>query len=171
MADFLAAIDTVLSNEGGLVDDPLDYGGITNFGISLHFYQTITPSATKQDIKDMTREMAIAIYRKSFWDPNKYSMIASQAIATKTFDFAVNMGAKNANLCLQRAVIAAKNRAIIQDGILGTQSLYAINYSPPDCVMAALKSEAAGFYRCLAEKIPSNKKFLNGWLTRAYSDV
>ena len=171
MADFYAAIKTVLKNEGGFVDDLLDYGGATNFGISLDFYKNIDPNATKVDIENLTEQMAEEIYLKSFWIPNKYNMIADQKVATKVFDFAVNMGEENANKCLQRAVLAASERNLDLDGIIGTASLFAVNHSDPNCVYAALKSEGAGFYRLDVALYPSKKKYLNGWLIRAYSDV
>jgi P2 family phage contractile tail tube protein len=38
-------------------------------------------------------------------------------------------------------------------------------------LLAALKSEAAGFYRLIAQANPSQQKFINGWLQRAYDIV
>ena len=35
MAEFAQAIEYVLENEGGLVDNTNDHGGITNFGITI----------------------------------------------------------------------------------------------------------------------------------------
>lgn len=171
MARFENAINIVLENEGGLVNNPSDPGGITNFGISLEFYKTIKVGAAPEDIIGLTQAMAMQIYRSCFWDKNKYNLIADQFIATKVFDLSVNMGAKNANLCLQRAAKAAQMRPIVEDGVIGTQSLYAINSSPPTCVYAALKSEAAGYYRNLAHANPKLEIFLKGWLNRAYSNV
>ncbi|MCW1908610.1 MAG: hypothetical protein KIH63_004685 [Candidatus Saccharibacteria bacterium] len=171
MAAFELAISAVLKNEGGLVNNPADNGGITNYGISLNFYKTIKPDAVAADIKLLTRDMAVAIYRKEFWDKNKYNMIASQKIAGKVFDLAVNMGALNANKCLQRAILAASGRDVGQDGILGPNTLYAVNYAEPASLYAALKSEAAGHYRLIFQAQPQEKVFLKGWLNRAYSDV
>ncbi len=171
MANFEKAITVVLKNEGGFVNNPSDPGGATNFGISLEFYKTIIPDADIEDIRNLTKEMAIEVYQRQFWDKNKLGMIADQRIATKVFDFSVNMGAVNAIKCLQRAILATNNRKVDQDGIIGQNTLYAANHSPPDCVLAALKSEAAGYYRCLATRKPTMGVFLNGWLSRAYSDV
>lgn len=36
-------------------------------------------------------------------------------------------------------------------------------------LLAALKSEAAGYYRTLASTQPRKAKFLKGWLKRAYA--
>ncbi len=170
MADFDKAITTVLKNEGGLVNNPSDPGGITNFGISLNFYKTINANATPSDIKNLTQDMAISIYRSSFWDRNKYNMIANQKVATKVFDACVTMDI-DANKCLQRAASATLNRPVIDDGILGPNSLYAINYSNQDQLYGALKAEIAGHYRLVAISHPDLEKFLAGWLKRAYSDM
>ena len=43
--------------------------------------------------------------------------------------------------------------------------------SEPRILLAALKSEAAGYYRCLVAKNPKLQKFLNGWLNRAYRKI
>ena len=171
MARFEDAIDSVLENEGGLVDDPLDYGGITNFGISLRFYQTIKPNADKDDIRGLTVDMARAIYRKEFWERNKYNLIASQKVAGKVFDLSINMGAQSANICLQRAVLAASGRQLALDGIVGTHTLFAVNHSDFDALYAALKSEAAGYYRALILANKSLDVYETGWLNRAYSNV
>lgn len=171
MASFDLAIGTVLKNEGGLENNPSDPGGITNYGISLRFLQTIHPESTAQDIRDMTESKATQIYETQFWERYKYNMIADQKLATKVFDLCVNMGAIPANQCLQRAVFATSHRAIDQDGVLGPNSLFAINNSAADCVLAALKSEAAGHYRCIIQANPKLKIFEKGWLTRCYSDV
>lgn len=54
---------------------------------------------------------------------------------------------------------------------MGPQTLEAINISNPRVLLAAIKSEAAGYYRALAIKDQKQKKFLNGWLVRAYKEV
>ena len=51
MTDFDLAINYVLENEGGVVDDPNDPGGLTNFGISQKQYPDL-------DIRDLTRDQA-----------------------------------------------------------------------------------------------------------------
>jgi len=38
----------------------------------------------------------------------------------------------------------------------------------PAALMAALRSEAAGYYRALAARDGRNDEFLRGWLNRAY---
>ncbi len=164
MAYFEEALQATLKHEGGFIDDPLDAGGATNFGISLRFFTTLHDKATAADIKNLTVADASDIYRKHFWENNKYNLIACQAIANKVFDLSVNMGSLNANKCIQRSVRAASGRILLIDGIIGTQSLYAINMSQAALLLVALRAEAASYYRGL-----NNSIFEKGWLNRAYS--
>lgn len=47
--------------EGGYVNDPRDPGGETKFGISKRSYP-------REDIKALTRDRAITIYKRDYWD-------------------------------------------------------------------------------------------------------
>jgi lysozyme family protein len=153
--------------EGIIYNNPDDHGGTTNdFGITLKLLQSITSTATIDELKSMTREQAVFIYKKYFWLPNRYAEIKNQDIAIKVFDISVNMGAKNANICLQRAVRAASDNSVvlIEDGVIGIKTLTAVNNYGDIYLYGALKSEIAGMYRSF--KQPAN---INGWLNRAYS--
>src|SRR5664280_1189786 len=71
MAQFLAAIQYVLLNEGGFSDDPNDPGGATNFGI----LQRELPGV---DIRTITREQAISFYLPNYWNKALYANIVSR---------------------------------------------------------------------------------------------
>lgn len=179
MSNFYTAIHVVLKHEGFFVNDRNDPGGATNYGVSLRWLKTIGDldgdgfldgdfdhdgDVDAEDIKKMQQDDAIKLYRQHWWDKNQYEKIINQAIATKTFDFAVNMGSKQAHKCLQRAIRAASSTKLIDDGILGVKSLEAINAANPPVLLAAFRSEAAGFYRAL-----NKPKYIEGWLNRAYA--
>ena len=153
---FSEAIEVVLRHEGGYVNDPNDPGGETNFGLSKRSYPNLQIAA-------LTRDQAMAIYKQDFWNPFPYENIPS-SVATKLFDLAVNMGSLQAFKLLQRAVRAVSGHPLLEDGRLGPTSLEAIRQCAEPCLLAALKSEAAGFYRGL-----KNPHFEDGWLNRAYS--
>jgi lysozyme family protein len=157
MGDFKKAIEFVLANEGEFSDERDDAGGMTKFGISQASY----PS---WDIENLTKEDAIAIYKRDFWQPYQEF---DDRLATKLFDLAVNLGHRRAVQILQRALrcLGAK---IVDDGILGPLTKQAVNLANVDLLLTAIKSEAAGVYRNLAATNVSQKKFLKGWLKRAY---
>ena len=172
---FEHAVAVVLAHEGGLVDDPADPGGVTNFGISFRFVDALDEDIDSDgdvdaaDVRDMTRDQAKALYRREFWDRYGYGKF-HLTVATKVFDLAVNMGPRQAHKCLQRACRAAKatETPLDDDGVLGPKTRQAIMQAGDMRLLIALRSEAAGFYRALAIRDPVRERFLAGWLNRAY---
>lgn len=188
MSRFKDAIDLVLSQEGGYVNDPDDPGGETNWGISKRAFPAL-------DIAALTRDDAVKIYKAHYWEPNKIALIHCQSIANKNFSFVVNMGARPAGRILQRA-LRANGVEVKIDGAVGPATRRAINefsgyqhqvstgwsdgsvstslsaWKPDpgsrDALLAAIRSEAAGHYRLLIEKNPRLERFRNGWMNRAY---
>lgn len=158
---FLRAAARVLGNEGGHNSVAGDPGGETNFGISQRAYPTV-------DIANLTREGAIAIYFRDFWKGERYADLAA-AIAIKLFDLSINMGAARATRCLQRALRACGTE-VDEDGALGNGTIAAAHRAEGGALLAALRSEAAGYYRATAQEAASKgaEKFLEGWLNRAY---
>lgn len=159
--NFEQIIANVLKNEGGYVNDPTDMGGETNFGISKRSYPNV-------DIKNLTLDQAKTIYKRDFWDKQQYNNIDNIIIAAKIFDLSVNMGASKANILLQRA-LRSVGRKVNEDGILGIATLNAINKTSSTELLAALRSEAAGYYRSIVTSKKEQSKFLQGWLNRAYA--
>ncbi|MFV1530507.1 MULTISPECIES: glycoside hydrolase family 108 protein [unclassified Phaeobacter] len=97
--------------EGGYVNDPRDPGGETNFGISKRSYP-------KVNIKELTREDAIAIYKRDYWDACKCDELPPE-IAVAVFDCAVNQGTGIGARLLQKAL------RVTADGIIGPKTLAA----------------------------------------------
>ena len=157
---FLEAFDILMKHEGQYTWDEHDKGGETKYGISQRTYPHL-------DIKNLTLQDATDIYYKDYWENTRLDEIQSDVIAIKLFDLGVNMGIKKATLLCQRALRSAQ-RQVIEDGIMGPQTLKSINNSYPQLLLAALKSEAAGYYRLIAQSDYTQNKFLAGWLNRAY---
>jgi len=161
---FHSAIDRVLADEGGFVDDPEDGGGATKFGISQRQYPTL-------DIRGLTREAAVALYYRDWWSRFNYEDL-SPAIGAKLFDLAVNIGNESATRCLQRALRACGTDPG-EDGVLGARTRDEVKATNTTALMAALRAEAAGHYRLVAQSryrdhSGARDKFLEGWLRRAY---
>lgn len=98
-ADFHTFIQRILKSEGGYVNLASDPGGETQWGISKRSYPDV-------DIKNLTRDGAIAIYKRDFWDViNADEIYVSTAFAA--LDFAVNSGISTSIRKLQTAVGAA----------------------------------------------------------------
>lgn len=170
MALFELAIPIVLRHEGGLVNNPNDPGGITNYGVSLRWLKgqglagdiDHDGDVDAQDITLMTQADAMNFYRKFWWDAYHYDAIIAQAVASKIFDAAVNMGAPRAHTFAQRVV------GVVTDGVLGPKSLGEINAMPSLKFIEAYQEQMAQFYRNLVAINPARQVFLKGWLNRAY---
>lgn len=160
-AAFETAFRALMAHEGGYVNDPDDPGGETKYGITKRSYPDL-------DIRNLTKDEAEAIYRRDWWNRYQFGAYPDGHVAAKIFDLAVNMGALSAHIILQRALRAAGRPEIIDDGIIGAKTMTALRRAPGDVLLAAIRSEAAGRYRLLAELKLSRQKYLKGWLARAY---
>ena len=159
--NFQTAILVVLRHEGGYVNDPTDRGGETKYGISKRSYPNV-------DIKALTVESATAIYHKDWWLPGPYELIVDTKLATKVFDTAINMGAKRAYRFLQEAANACGGKLIV-DGIIGKNSIKAINSLDSTAILNAFRTRQEKYYLDLIKARPSQVKYKNGWLNRARS--
>ncbi len=155
---FYEAVEIVLGNEGGYVNDPDDSGGETNFGISKRSYPDI-------DIKALTRSEAIEIYYMDFWLKQSYRDLYYAPLTIKSFDMSVNMGPRQANKLLQEAA-NTMGEDLDVDGCLGIQSINALNELDGETLLNQYRSELTDFYQNLVERHPHDQKFLEGWLKR-----
>jgi lysozyme family protein len=161
---FERAMARLLGDEGGYADNPADPGGETKFGITKREYP-------KLDIAALTPAAAAAIYYRDWWQRYRYGELLGP-IAVKLFDLAVNIGPDHAAGCLQRALRAC-GRRVVEDGALGLATITAARAASQVALLAALRAEAAGYYRVLAalergRRAGGDQEFLNGWLNRAY---
>src|ERR1041385_8362050 len=177
MSSFDIACEMVIKNEGGLVDNKNDPGGITNKGISLRLIKSRNllydfnndGEVNNLEIKDITLDQAKKVYFNEFWKNNNYFKITNQQVCNYLFDTAVNIGPANANKLIQRAVRSWNIYSFIKDdGILGDISISEINKSYTN-VLPPLRSERSNYYRILVLNNPSLEVFLNGWIKRCYS--
>lgn len=170
------AIAHLLAKEGGHVNNPSDPGGETNYGISLRFlkHEAIDVDhdgdVDADDIKKLTIAQASQIYRKNFWEANRYDLLPTP-IAIKALDMCVNMGPAQAHKILQKALWGFGFKVKV-DGVLGAQTWSAINLvsnQNPEGYLAAIRLLQDSFYTNLCAKRPSLSTFLKGWLNRTYS--
>ena len=167
------AVNIVLGHEGGYSNDPDDPGGETNYGITendLKEHMKDFPSFPS-DVKDLTRIEAGYFYKTVYWDEYNYDAINSLSIATKIFDMAVNLGPNEAHILVQRSLNYCGHDEIAVDGILGKQTIAAINALTSNDqqqeLMDYIINNQKLFYEHLVQAKPILQKFLNGWLNRA----
>jgi lysozyme family protein len=149
----------ILDIEGGYCNDEHDAGGETNFGISKRSYPHI-------DIKALTPDQAMEIYRRDFWDKNQLSEIDNQALANVIFYMIVNMGSKPAVKLVQDA-INLYGFKIEVDGFIGDATLSALHKIDRIAIQDSIRVKACKFYLGLCDHKPEQVKFFRGWIRRA----
>ena len=169
------AIRNVLHVEGGYVNDPRDSGGETNHGVTAF---TARSAGYEGSMREMTRQQAIDIYARLYWDANNLDAIAalSPCIAEKVFDIAVNMGNGRAGEFLQRIINVMNNRGtyyadIRVDGAIGARTAAALESflkkrgkNGESVIVKGLQSLQGAFYITLAERRTKDEAFVYGWL-------
>jgi lysozyme family protein len=124
-AVFAWAVGIVLVREGVIGDgdgfSDRSEDGLTRYGVAQRAWPQI-------DVRSLTREGAVAFYRKEFWDFLHCGEMPPP-IAISLFDSAVNQGRAPAARMIQSVVRVA------QDGAIGPHTLAAIRQQDPiECV-------------------------------------
>ncbi|KEQ51394.1 glycoside hydrolase family 108 protein [Sphingobium chlorophenolicum] len=173
--DVSVLIDEVIAREGGYGNHPADRGGPTNFGIT---QAVARANGFLGDMRALPRSVAVAIYRRLYWEKPGFAFVAEIApsVAEELFDTAVNMGPGTASGFLQRALNALnRNEAdypdLKVDQSVGGKTLAALGAflklrgrSGEKVLLKALEALQGERYLALAESRPANEAFLYGWL-------
>lgn len=115
--------------------------------------------------KGMSGDEVQALFHRRYWICLSLQDIHPNA-ARKIFSLAANMGRKNAVTCVQRA-LRAMDFDVAATGTMDAATHEALRRAGV-FVVPPLRAEAAGFYREQVAALPGLKRFLNGWLGRAY---
>jgi lysozyme family protein len=91
-ANYDQSLRRMLAHEGGYTNHPSDPGGPTNFGITIEdYHKYIDQHGTSNDVKHMTVEQAMPIYRARYWDALNCDLLPS-GVDYAVFDYGVNSG-------------------------------------------------------------------------------
>lgn len=168
MANFDQALAFVLRNEdphlSGVVTE--DSGGRTRFGIAERSHSSLGQEFYAGPAEAALRA-AREIYRYDYWKPICGDEIEHQGVAAKLLDMAVNMGVRQAIVLCQRALNACAACQLDEDGVLGEQTLAAVNECDPALLVIHLRENCKAFYQQLAATRPASQQYLRGWLARA----
>jgi lysozyme family protein len=151
-------------NEGAYVNDPDDPGGETNYGISKRAYPNV-------DIKGMTIDKAKGLYYKDYWLKAGFDRVRNYEVAAKLFDISVNFGDEQAREIVQRSLTSVyKSARLLKIDCSWDKMIPLINCVPNnEAFLAAIRSDQAAVYRMIVRNKEPMRKFLNGWLNRAYT--
>lgn len=191
---YAAAVNELLGIEGGYVNDPLDRGGATKYGISLRFLAAegafdedgdgkadfdldFDGDIDGKDIRLLTLGDCRFLYLKFFWRPVGGDDLPLP-IGEMVFDQAVNGGMMAAKKMLQRAInyclVAAGRRDLLKiDGSIGVVTRRALDWvlNNPGvgmkALVAAYRDAVKDRYKAIVARFPKQRRFLKGWLNRA----
>ena len=136
----------------GYVNDPLDAGGETKFGVARNANPDI-------NVRSLDWEGAKAIYYRRYWLAGSCDKLDGR-VAVLHFDGCVNHGIARANVFLQRAV------GVQADGMIGPITVAKTNSLNAFEVCKKICDQREQFYRQIVASNPSQIRFLNGWLRR-----
>lgn len=178
--------------EGGLVDDPVDHGGLTSGGVTLRFLVAEGKvdldhdgfadfdlnhdgDIDGQDLRLLTREDREALFERCLWLRTGFWTLP-RTFDCALYDEAVNSGVVASVKLLQRALNATFRtyfglEPLTVDGGLGPvtrarlQLAFDKNHAPD--ALAAYRKAAADRYIAIVARDTTQRKYIAGWLKRA----
>lgn len=166
MADFRAAYERVIRDEGGYVLHEIkhDRGGQTYAGIArrmhpkwegwTHIDAGATPPA----------QLVWNFYKAEFWDDIRGDELVHQRIASDVFNFYVNTGRP-------AKVLAQLVSGVTPDGVFGPRTVAALNQADPDRFVLEYAIAKIARYRDIVTRDRSQMKFLLGWINRTLNGL
>jgi lysozyme family protein len=167
MANFNLYFPKLMDYEGtSYEDDPLDSGGCTKMGLTLDDIIEIQLDVngdnkfTCDDIKLLTIDKAKFIFKKLYWDFFKADLINNQSLAELIVEGGINQGR------LLTAKYAQSAAGVTTDGIIGKNTLNALNSGNQQAIFdKVFELRKQRYFNIVAAK-PSQKRFINGWMNR-----
>jgi lysozyme family protein len=170
MADFNAAFEKMIADEGGYVLHNVagDTGGMTYAGIARNKnpnwpgWNLIDHDATSNPL---LTGMVRNFYKVEFWDHIRGDEIANQVVAESVFNFGVNTGMGVAVKLAQLIVGATP------DGAVGPATLQKFNAIDGEAFRKSYALAKITRYADICNKNRTQSKFLLGWINRTLSGL
>ena len=153
--NFPPCLAFTLQEEGGIIDDPADPGGLTAHGITLKTFEAYYPGATAAELRAITDHQVQTIYQVGYWNVIQGDALPL-GIDLVAFDFAANAGPRRSVLALE--TVAGTNR----DGIDGPKTEDAIAKIMRQTAIIKLTTLHLAFYRA----DPLFGRYGKGWTDR-----
>lgn len=186
MANYEKSFELTFQKEGGYVNHPNDRGGETVFGISRRYHpdwlgwktvDMVKPYCTEEvGTKEYNKELTdylkanevltkqkLEFYKTLFWNPLLLGEVKDQDVANAIFDASVNHDPRDATKMAQRCL------NVNVDGIMGNQTIDAINMKNKTEFLRDFTRIRIQYYRSIVERNPSQRVFFDGWISRAQS--
>ena len=147
--------------EGGFANHPSDPGGATNMGVTLSTFRSFYGrNKTVTDLKNMTTEQWMHIFKVGFWDRWQADKIECQSIANLLVDWIWASGVYGIKYPQQVLGVTV-------DGKVGPKTLAAINKYPNQKeLFQKLWNRRKKHFEDIVKNRPASRVFLRGWLNR-----
>ncbi len=165
MADITKYFPKLLKHEGGYNNDPLDHGGSTNMGVTLATWKQLGYDKNNDgvinsfDIKLLSQEDALKVLKRGYWDKWKADNITNQSIAESLVEWIWGSGVWGIK-------IPQRLLGIPEDGIVGIQTISAVNSADPVKFYDQLYHAKLSFIDGIIAAHPEQIKWKNGWINR-----
>ena len=166
MANFENFANKLLELEGGYVNHPKDAGGPTKFGVILSVWREHghdkdgDGDIDAEDIKRLTESDARYIAKRLFWDYFRADEIINESIAQLVVDWGYHSGRTTVARIVQRIL------SVTVDGIVGSETLKALNTLDQEKLFSNLKIERKVFLNNIIRRKPDQIVFYDGWMNR-----
>jgi len=178
MKTFDKLFDDVIKHEGYYANVIGDKGGETYMGVARNLHPNwrgwkiiddykLKVGLIKRNTKIFNDELTLLVkefYRETFYQGYKIESIKNGSLQEIIFDWCVNSGHWGSR-GVQRTLIQFFDCNLIMDGIIGKQTISAINSCEPRALFDAIKLARIRFYHTISKR-GQNYKFLKGWLKR-----
>lgn len=168
MADVNKLVPIIFGWEGGLANDPLDRGGLTNMGVTLDTWRAVGYDKTGDgvidgaDLKQLDKKDVINVLKKHYWDRWKGDHIRSQSLANILVDWVWASGAWGIK-------IPQRILGVPVDGVVGPMTLSTLNEANARNLFFRIKEERIRFVEDICKKDPTQVRFRKGWINRIQS--
>ncbi|MDE6019278.1 MAG: peptidoglycan domain protein [Muribaculaceae bacterium] len=148
----------------GIADDPDDRGGATMVGITISTYRDYCArnrkaTPTVVSLSKLSYPEWLDILKKMFWDRWQADQIVDQRVAEMLVDWVWTGGTYG--ITIPQRLLSVK-----ADGIVGPQTLAAVNKSDPQILFQKIKQARLSYIDRICRTRPANTKFRSGWLRR-----
>lgn len=162
-ADFDQSVGYVLKSEGGYTNNPSDPGGPTRYGITIYDVRKyLKAHATAADVRALTRDQAIDIYRSKYWaELCVRADDLAPGLDYKTFSYGVLAGTARVGKVLRSIIGLPAKQCTVTDGVVA-----ALKTHNGPSLIKAMSAEQRQFFDALVARRPASATFLRGWLNR-----
>ncbi len=186
---FHEALQHLLTEEGGYVNDVDDLGGETFAGISRKYnpkwegweiidrlkedYQATSIHFKEQLTSNNIYKYVISFYKSNYWDILHLDKINYKKTSIKIFEMAVNLGVPRTASIIQQCLNIMNfetEHELKVDNIIGSLTINLINElshkDNGELLLILLTLQQGYIYMKLIQNNPKQRKFLKGWIKR-----